>query len=73
MVLVNVSNDDLRRSIFAGLAYTGKTQQELAQKLGISYNTLRRRLNSPDSFTKAELAAADKVIRWTAFVKEAAK
>lgn len=59
------------RAIRAGMAYTGNTQSELAYKMGISEDTLRRKLRRPETLTLGELIAADKAVRWTAFAKEA--
>lgn len=62
--------NEVRRAIRAGMGYTGHTQRELAQKMGISEDTLRRKLRRPEGLTLGELIAADMAVRWTAFVKE---
>lgn len=59
------------KAIRAGMAYTGHTQADLALKMGISEDTLRRKLRRPEDFKVSELIAADKAVRWTAFAKEA--
>ncbi len=56
------------RAIRAGLAFTGWTQAELAQRLGIHEDTLGRKLKNPGSLTLAELIAADRAVKWTAFM-----
>ena len=56
------------KAIRAGMAYTGHTQDQLARKMGISVDTLKRRLDHPDRFTVAELEAADRVVKWRQFV-----
>lgn len=64
---------EVKRAIRAGMGYTGHTQQELARKMGISEDTLRRKLRNPVGFTLRELIAADNAVRWTAFIKEEGK
>lgn len=59
------------KAIRAGMAYTGHTQADLALKMGISEDTLRRKLRRPEGLTLGELIAADRAVRWTAFAKEA--
>ena len=59
------------RAIKAGLAYTGVTREELARKMGIHIDTLGRKLKDPGGLTLRELEAADKTIRWSAFMGEA--
>lgn len=58
------------KAIRAALAYTGHTQEELARKMGISTDTLTRRMKTPGRFTLDELSAADKAVRWTHFLQE---
>lgn len=58
------------KAIKAGMAYTGHTQAELAHRMGISEDTLRRKLRRPRSLTLGDLEEADKAVRWTAFAKE---
>lgn len=59
------------KAIRAAMGYTGHTQAELADRMGISEDTLRRKLRRPEDFKVGELIAADKAVRWTAFAKEA--
>ena len=56
------------RAIKAGMAYTGVTRQELADRIGIHLDTLGRKLKDPGGFTVRELEAADRAVRWTAFI-----
>lgn len=63
--------ETVKKAIKAGMGYTGHTQNELAHKMGISEDTLRRKLRRPESLTLGDLIAADKAVRWTAFAKEA--
>ena len=59
------------KAIKAGLAYTGVTREELARKMGIHIDTLGRKLRDPGGLTLRELEAADRAVRWTAFMGEA--
>lgn len=60
----------VRQAIIAAIAYTGHTQAELAYQMGISEDTLRRKLRRPERLTLGDLEKADKAVRWTAFAKE---
>ena len=64
------SGEQYARAIRAGMAYTGHTQEDLARKMGISPETLKRRLDRPERFTIAELEAAERVLKWSKFLKE---
>ncbi len=57
------------KAIRAGMAYTGHTQDQLARKMGISTDTLKRRLDHPDRFTVGELEAAESVLKWSKFLQ----
>ena len=58
------------KALLAAMAYTGHTQEELARKIGISVDTLGRRLKHPERFTVRELEAADQVVKWRKFTQE---
>ena len=63
-----INGDKYARAIRAGMAYTGHTQETLARKMGISTDTLKRRLDHPGRFTIAELEAAERVVKWSEFL-----
>lgn len=52
----------------AGMAYTGVTRRELAKAMGIHYDTLGRKLRQEEPLTLPEMVAADRVIKWSAFM-----
>lgn len=56
------------RAIKAALAYTGQTREELATKMDIHPKTLGRKLRRPGTFTLDDLIAADRAVKWTAFM-----
>lgn len=56
------------RAIKAGLAFTGTSREELAKRMGINIDTLGRKLKNPGGLTLRELDAADRAVRWTAFM-----
>lgn len=58
------------RAILAAMVYTGHTREDLARKIGISVDTLGRRLKHPERFTVRELEAADQVVKWRKFTQE---
>lgn len=55
-------------AIKAGLAYTGVTRKELADRLGMHYDTLNRKLRMEQHFDLHELEAADRAVKWSAFI-----
>lgn len=57
--------ENYARAIRAALAYTGQTQAELAQRMGIHEDTLGRKLRKPRTFTLGDLIAADEAVGWT--------
>ena len=58
------------RAILAAMVYTGHTREDLAREIGISADTLSRRLKRPECFTVRELEAADRAIKWRKFTQE---
>lgn len=56
-------------AINAGIAFTGVTRKELARKLGISYESLNRKLRAETHFDLPELERADTAVRWTAHMR----
>ncbi len=61
--------EDYARAIRAALAYTGQTQAELAQRMGIHEDTLGRRLKRPGTFTVSELIDADRAVKFERFME----
>lgn len=55
-------------AIKAALAYTGRSREELARKMGIHVDTLGRKLKRPGSLTLDELIAADNAVKWSQFI-----
>lgn len=55
---------DLSKQIRASMAYTGLTQEDVAEKVGISRATLCRKLADPSRFTWGELLIIGKLFRW---------
>ena len=56
------------KAIKAALAYSGQSRGELARRMGIHYETLGRKLRSPETFTLGELTKADRILRFTQFI-----
>lgn len=57
---------DYIAAIKAGLAYTGITRRELADRLDMNYYTLNRKLKMErQHFSLDEMERADTVIRWS--------
>lgn len=52
----------------AGMAYTGVTRKELAKAMGIHYDTLGRKMRGEEPLTLPEMVAADRVVKWSAFM-----
>lgn len=61
--------EEYTRAIRAALAYTGQTQAELAQRLGIHEDTLGRKLRRPGTFTVSELIDADRAVKFERFME----
>lgn len=61
--------NDIRAVIRAGCGYTGVTQAELAAFMGIRPETLSRKMNNKGHFTDDELAIAQEVVWYKAFLK----
>lgn len=61
--------EDYARAIKAALAYTGKTQAELAERMGMHEDTLGRRLKRPGTFTVDELINADRAVKFERFME----
>lgn len=61
--------EEYARAIRAVLAYTGKTQAELAQRMGIHEDTLGRKLRRPGTFTVSELIDADRAVKFERFME----
>lgn len=57
-------------AIKAGMAYTGVTRMELAKALGIHYDTLGRKLRQQEPILLSEMVIADRIVRWSDFIKE---
>ncbi len=57
------------RAIRAALGYTGRTQEELAEHIGIRPETLSRRLKDPGELRLKELEKADELIGWSYFME----
>lgn len=61
--------EEYARAIRAALAYTGQTQAELAQRMGIHEDTLGRKLRHPGTFTLSELIDANRAVRFEKFME----
>lgn len=61
--------ENYARAIRAALAYTGKTQAELAQRMGMHEDTLGRKLRRPVTFTVSELIDADRAVKFERFME----
>lgn len=61
--------EEYARAIRAALAYTGKTQAELAARMGMHEDTLGRKLKRPGSFTVEELINADRAVMFERFME----
>lgn len=55
-----------RQAIRAGCAFFGVSQKELAERLGMSPETMSRKMSGSD-FTERELISAEKEINWRRF------
>lgn len=60
---------EIGRALKAGMAYSGTSRRELSRVMGIHVDTLGKKLKDPSTLTVAQLIAADKAIRWTAFME----
>lgn len=59
---------DYIAAIKAGMAFTGVSRRELAKAMGIHYDTLGRKLRQEEPLTLPEMVAADRVVKWSAFM-----
>ena len=59
--------ENYAKAIRAALAYTGQTQAELAQRMGIHEDTLGRKLRRPGTFTLSELIDANRAVKFEKF------
>lgn len=60
--------EEYAKAIRAALAYSGRTQADLAERMGISADTLGRKLKHPQALTLLDLIQADELIKWTNFM-----
>ena len=61
--------EEYARAIRAALAYTGKTQAELAARMGRHEDTLGRKLRRPGTFTLSELIDANRAVKFEKFME----
>lgn len=59
------SDTALQVIVAARLMKTGKTRVALAQEMGLTMPTLRKRLQNPDTFTRGEMRCLREALRLT--------
>lgn len=59
-----MSTEELNKRILASLAYTGRTRDWLADRMGVSRRTIDRKIKNEQSWYWPEVVEMKRLFRW---------